>query len=234
MSEDQVRVVPLNWLKVKNIYRFLGKQLSDYAGINAPKHKAFLAEIGFTITNCEIWVAFLLREKSFATIHSFSRGANNFRINYEIAIPLDKETSTAYQQGCAGSDKKFKQLDYLSYTLVIQHDYDSTTGEYSKVGEPVTGFLRDTAYNFREETGLSRYYLGTTPWSGHDQNLQIYQSQMASNLVKQPPYGNLRVLPLQGPLTQDESDVMKIINAPPTKKKKKARSYSKKYERFRE
>lgn len=97
LKEDQVRVMPLSWLGVDDMERFLAKSLSRYAGINSPQHKAFLEKIGFTSDNCENWVSFILEERSFATIHSFQRNKNGFTVTYEIPIPLTNKYDKAHQ-----------------------------------------------------------------------------------------------------------------------------------------
>ena len=104
-TEDEVRVVPLSWLGVDNMIRFLAKNLSNYAAINSPKHKAFFAAIGFTIHNCEDWVSYILEQRAFATIHSFQRNKDAFTVIYKISIPLTDKKDRAHQEGGRGIKK---------------------------------------------------------------------------------------------------------------------------------
>lgn len=94
--------------------------MSDYASINSTKHKAWLAKIGFTDINCVDWVTNILRKRTFATIQSFSLFGDEFRVSYEIDIPLDYVSSPACQRGEAGTNQHFNQYNFLTYTLVIK------------------------------------------------------------------------------------------------------------------
>ena len=105
LTEDQVRVMPLSWLHVDDLIRFLAKNLSNYAAINSPQHKAFLAAIGFTVDNCEEWVSYILEQRAFATIHCFQRNRDAFTVTYEIPIPLTDKKDRAYQEGRAGNQE---------------------------------------------------------------------------------------------------------------------------------
>lgn len=196
-SEDEVRLLPVSWLKVEGLERFLAKQLSQYIAKNAPKHKVFFNKRNWTEENCEKWLAFVLQERWHTTIHAFQRHARGaIRLQYEIAIPLEDPNSIGCQEGCAGSNLYYPNKDYLSYTLFVEYELDDSTKQFRKTGRPVTGFLRHKEYLPRDLRALENPYENAKPWGGQSGAITVHQAGMKANPIIHPTPGPLRALGL--------------------------------------
>ena len=219
-SEDQIRRLPADWLKIdasnmENIDRFMSKILSPYRALNSPQHMADFASIGFTVTNCEDWLAMILEARHFATIHSLSKsqGANVsqdfIRLTYELPIPLDSVSSSAVKLGLAGDDFHYPRLKYVPLTLVIQYDYDSQNNQYSKMGTPITAFLHMNPYKRRDLSALLQPCAGASSWPKQLLDPNYYQRRIIAKIaakklyIPTPPVH--QILPLQILITQDQA-----------------------------
>ena len=127
--------------------RCIAKQLSRYASMNSPEHKASLDAIDLTRANCPLWLSFLLRQRCSAKIYSYRLLKNSFRVRYDLAIPLDNPGSQACKDGQAGSNINNPHLAFIPYTLILEYQKDPNQDAYLKVVKLITVYVRKNRYN---------------------------------------------------------------------------------------
>ena len=141
-KDFELCMFPVDWLDIMDSPRCVSKQLSRYASINSPEHKASLDAIGLTRGNCPLWLSVLLRQRCSAKIHSYRLFRKSFRVRYDLAIPLDNPGSQACKDGKAGSNINNPHLAFITYTLVLEYQKDPNQDAYLKIGKLITGFVR--------------------------------------------------------------------------------------------
>ena len=171
---------------------------------------------------------FLLEQRFFATIQSFHlTPLGDFRITYELALPLDYDQSNECKSGRAGSNNKYPKKSFLSYKIVIEQKNSNNTS-FDKKGTIITGYLRERKYNSWDSECLKHPSPNAIAWGGLKSTFNAYQKQITKKPLKRSnldPHQSLNI-GLTGKATPRqktaESNVMAAFAANPNKPVPKA------------
>lgn len=209
----------VDWLDVMDSPRCVSKQLSRYASINSPEHKASLDAIGLRRGNCSLWLSVLLRQRCSAKIHSYRLLNNSFRVRYDLAIPLDNPGSQACKDGKAGSNINNPHLAFITYTLVLEYQKDLNQDAYLKIGKLITGFVRRKKYSQRDMDCINFLIPQAKPLSGCVSNVTQLQQVLKYNPFIIGTYSTPKVLKLIEPISPAQKSVLKQLKTLPLNKK---------------
>jgi hypothetical protein len=135
-KEDGIQILSKGWFELNDSSLFVAKQVTTWGGPNSGQHSYFLRQISFTKKNFLKWQVHLFRQRPSATIQTFSfaPGRQSIRISYDLAIGIYKPTSSDVINGKSGSNKKYSNIDFLSYCLVIEYAKIANQDLLSKIG----------------------------------------------------------------------------------------------------
>ena len=168
-SEEELRLLSKDWLKVKPTIRSLAKFLSDYGSQNSPEHKGYLDLLGLNKTNASRWLEQVLEDRIFLGIHSFQSMPNDaLRITYMVPIPVGGQSSGSVLAGkvtnfvrskvlgkqdkskvktIAKDSTNFFQANLLCFKIVIEFAYDLNTKSFDKSeGTLITAVLHNLPF----------------------------------------------------------------------------------------
>ena len=219
-KDFELCMFPKDWLYIMDSPRCVSKQLSRYASMNSPEHKASLEAIGLTRGNCPLWLSVLLRQRCSAKIHSYRLLNDSFRVRYDLAIPLDNPGSQACKDGKAGSNIKNPHLAFIPYTLILEYQKDPNQDAYLKVGKLITGFVRrnrysQNIYSKREMDCINFLITEAIPLSGSASNVTQLRKISKYSPLRVGTYLTPKVLKLIEPRSPAQKAVLKQLKTLP-------------------
>lgn len=178
LKEKSFRMLARDWLKVYIPVEGFAKMVTNFGAINSILHLAYLLMLNLDEKNAEIWLLQVLKDRVALDVHSYEIvGLNNLRVTYHVPIPIGTSQTQSSSSNIVAFDttKSFSQTNLVSFKLVIEFPFNTTTFLFDKQkAKVITGYLHDRPLgdddiDTMKNPGPNNYY-----WGGCLTTLQSY------------------------------------------------------------